>query len=97
MAKAKSKTRTKQRAKPRRAQGPQRKAAKVKRGARAVAPTWPQDLERRLKALAVKMEKSVDAVMLQALCEFADAWEDHFRTAEALSDDDRVRVVIRET
>jgi hypothetical protein len=55
----------------------------------------PADLERRLLALAVRMEKTLDAVLLQALCEFADAWEDHFRTVKALQEDDRVQLAVK--
>lgn len=53
----------------------------------------PADLESRLLALALQMETTFDAVLLQALSEFADAWEDHFRTVAALADDgDRVQL-----
>jgi hypothetical protein len=55
----------------------------------------PRDLHGRLTALARQMEKTMDALMLQALCEFADAWEDHFRTVRALQADDRVQVAVK--
>jgi hypothetical protein len=55
----------------------------------------PGDLERRLLALARKMNKSMAALTLQALCEFADAWEDHFKTMRAMADDDRVRISVK--
>ncbi|MDX2144328.1 MAG: hypothetical protein SFV19_13315 [Rhodospirillaceae bacterium] len=55
----------------------------------------PRDLHGRLTALARQMEKTMDALMLQALCEFADAWEDHFRTVKALQADDRVQVAVK--
>ncbi|MDX2221618.1 MAG: hypothetical protein SFV21_02650 [Rhodospirillaceae bacterium] len=66
------------------------KTAKAKPPLRRGAPTLvvPADLESRLLALALQMEKTFDAVLLQALAEFADAWEDHFRTVAALADDD---------
>lgn len=80
--KSRAKVRAKGRAKP-----------AVRRGCTGAG--MPADLERRLMALAVQMEKTLDAVLLQALCEFADAWEDHFQTVEALQDDDRVQVAVR--
>lgn len=73
--------------------GKTRPVAKAKSRASA---DMPADLERRLMALAVQMEKTLDAVLLQALCEFADAWEDHFQTVRALQDDDRVQVAVRQ-
>jgi hypothetical protein len=77
-----------------------RKPARARRGktrstVRRGAPTLvvPADLESRLLALALQMEKTFDAVLVQALSEFADAWEDHFRTVAALADDgDRVQL-----
>jgi len=55
----------------------------------------PKDLEKRLIALARKMEKTMDGVVLQALNEFADAWEDHFRTVTSLQDDDRMVLSVK--
>ncbi|MBM3512319.1 MAG: hypothetical protein FJX59_01240 [Alphaproteobacteria bacterium] len=72
-----------------------RPAAKPARRGAARKPAIPGDLDRRLRALAAKMDKTLDAILLQALCEFADAWEDHFRTVTALADDERVQVVVK--
>ena len=55
----------------------------------------PKDLEKRLWSLAKQMEKTMGALMLQALCEFADAWEEHYRTVKALQDDDRVQLAVK--
>lgn len=54
-----------------------------------------KDLQRRLAALAKHMQKSMDAVLLQALGEFADTWEDHFRTIQGLQDDDRIQLSVK--
>jgi hypothetical protein len=75
--------------------GGRTKATKAKTTAtkpktKAVKPLLPKDLETRLFGLARQMEKTMDALMLQALCEFADAWEDHFRTVKSLQDDGRI-------
>ena len=59
------------------------------------AASLPGDLERRLLALARKMNKSMSALTLQALYEFADAWEDHFKTMQTMADDDRVRITVK--
>ena len=58
-------------------------------------PLLPKDLEKRLRTLARQMEKTMDGLILQALCEFADAWEDHFRTVQSLQDDDRVVLSVK--
>ncbi len=56
----------------------------------------PQELEARLMALAIQMDQSMDAVLIQALCEFADAWEDHFRTVNVMvEEDERVQIVVK--
>lgn len=52
-------------------------------------------LQGRLRRLADSMKKPLDAVLLQALGEFADNWEDHQRTVDALNaGDDRVQLVV---
>ena len=56
----------------------------------------PEALEARLKGLAKSMDKSLDAILIQALAEFADTWEDHLRTVAALSsEDDRIQLVVK--
>ncbi|MBL8645449.1 MAG: hypothetical protein JNK21_16065 [Rhodospirillaceae bacterium] len=93
--KAKSKPakgKTKAKAKPKAVKKSAGKAAKTK-----PASAIPADLEKRLKALAKQMDTTLDAVMLQALCEFADAWEDHFRNVTVLTaeEEERVQIVVK--
>ena len=69
-----------------------KKPGKAAGGLRVAAtPT----LEARLKALAKTMGKSLDQVLVQAMTEFADTWEEHQRTVAALSEgDDRMQLVV---
>jgi predicted transcriptional regulator len=54
-----------------------------------------QDLEARLEDLAKSMRKSMDEILIQAVSEFADTWEDHQRVVETLADeDDRLQIVV---
>lgn len=71
------------------------KATATKPKTKAAKPLLPKDLEKRLVTLARQMEKTMDGLMLQALCEFADAWEDHFRTVKSLQDDDRIVLSVK--
>jgi len=53
-------------------------------------------LQGRLRALANGMKKPLDEVLTQALSEFAENWEDHMQTIEALkSDDDRMQIAVK--
>lgn len=53
------------------------------------------ELDNRLRELATKMDKSLEEILIQALTEFADNWEDHMRTVSALNDgDDRMQLVV---
>lgn len=73
------------------ARKPARKAAR-KPGALSVQVT--PALEARLNALAANMSTVVDALLVQALTEFVETWEDHQRTVAALNDgSDRLQVV----
>lgn len=76
-----------------------RKAKKVpakKTSTKRTETVLPKDLEKRLMALAAQMDKTMDALLLQALCEFADAWEDHFRTVTVLAEEEeRVQIVVK--
>lgn len=57
----------------------------------------PPVLHDRLKALSMMMDMPMEAVMRQALTEFADTWEDHHRTVAALADtSDRMQVVVKD-
>ena len=52
-------------------------------------------LQGRLRALETGMQKPLAGILTQALSEFADNWEDHMRTVEALdSGDDRMQLVV---
>lgn len=52
-------------------------------------------LEARLRMLATRMGKDLPAVIVQALNEFADNWEDHMQTVQALKDtEDRVHLTV---
>ena len=52
-------------------------------------------LEARLRMLATKMGKDLPTVIVQALNEFADNWEDHMQTVQALKDtEDRVHLSV---
>ena len=54
-----------------------------------------QDLETRLEDPAKIMSKSMDEILIQAVSEFADTWEDHQRVVETLADeDDRMQIVV---
>jgi len=53
------------------------------------------ELDNRLRELATEMNKSLEEVLIQALTEFADNWEDHLRTVRNLSAaDDRVQLSV---
>ena len=55
------------------------------------------ELESRLTALAERMEKPVEEVLALALAEYADTWEDHLDTVDALKEgDDRVQVAVND-
>lgn len=52
-------------------------------------------LEARLRMLATKLGKDLPGVIVQALNEFADNWEDHMQTVQALKDtEDRVHLTV---
>lgn len=78
-------------------------ARKLPRGAVRVASAIegvyvPADaaLQGRLRALATGMQKPLNEILAQALTEFANNWEDHMQTVEALnSDDDRVQLAVK--
>ena len=66
---------------------PKRKAAR-KPAITGVIVQVPPELEARLKMLATNMAKSMDALIAQALAEFAETWEEHLRTIAALKEDE---------
>lgn len=55
----------------------------------------PAQLYDRLKALAAKAEKSVDACLVQAVEEYVEHWEDYQRTCEALEAGADERVMLQ--
>lgn len=85
-----------------------RKAAKktakkaVKKSTRRTAPAEPgvmlavsAELDARMCALADQMNKTLEEVLIQAMTEFADTWEDHLRTVDALGEDnDRMQLAV---
>ncbi|TAL00127.1 MAG: hypothetical protein EPO08_14535 [Rhodospirillaceae bacterium] len=57
----------------------------------------PPVLHDRLKGLSELMDMPMEAVMRQALTEFADTWEDHHRTVAALAEgSDRMQLVVKD-
>tara|TARA_R110000868_G_scaffold44266_3_gene147952 strand:- start:1412 stop:1834 length:423 start_codon:yes stop_codon:yes gene_type:complete len=63
--------------------------------ARGVHIDLSPDLKARVENLAAVMGKSLDQLLIQAVNEFADTWEDHQRVIEALDEgDDRVQIVV---
>lgn len=55
------------------------------------------ELDNRLRDLAIAMNKSLEEILLQALTEFADNWEDHMNTVSVLgAEDDRVQLAVRD-
>ena len=77
------------------AKKPARKKTPARRSPGGVSIAVSPALDARLAALAASMNLSLDALVLQALAEFADTWEDHQRTVAALGeDDDRMQIVV---
>jgi predicted transcriptional regulator len=90
--KAKAKTVKKAAAKP-----PAKKAKKAApaKGPEGLRVNVSPQLESRLKALAKSMDITLAQVLIQAVTEFAETWEDHQRTVAALSEgDDRMQLVV---
>lgn len=74
---------------------PARKPAKASAKREGLAIKTDPALEARLRMLATKMGKDLPAVIVQALNEFADNWEDHMQTVQALKDtEDRVHLTV---
>jgi hypothetical protein len=82
------------------AAAPRRKGAAKKRPVKKSAADGVRlgvspDLDTRLRLLATKMGKSLEEVLIQALTEFADNWEDHLRTLTVLNQgDDRMQLAV---
>ena len=104
-AKRKPTQKTKNKAKPAKKPAPRgRKAARKAPAKKAPGKTSRREglavktdpaLEARLRMLATKMGKDLPALIVQALTEFADNWEDHMQTVQALKDtEDRVQLSV---
>lgn len=66
-------------------------------GTTTVKVTIAKDLEKRLQDLAERLEKPLDDVLTLALAEYADTWEDHLDTVDALKEgDDRVQLAVND-
>ena len=72
----------------------------VKKSSSRKAPSGVQlgvslELDGRLRDLATQMNKSLEQILVQALPEFADNWEDHLRTVRTLNaGDDRMQLSV---
>jgi hypothetical protein len=107
-----SKTKAKKKAAPSRPPAKKTSAAKPKPAAKAkpaaarfvkvivpqhITLDLPPVLHDRLRALSKVMDLPMEAVIRQALSEFADTWEDHHRTVSALAaTDDRMQLVVKD-
>ncbi len=70
---------------------PARKSSSRSGGSIIVTP----ELDARLRMLATNLGKTMDEVLVQALEEFAETWEDHLQTVAALKDtEDRVQLSV---
>ncbi len=53
------------------------------------------ELDARLRMLATNLGKSMDEILVQALEEFAETWEEHLQTVAALKEtEDRVQLSV---
>ena len=76
---------------PKKAKKPARKASARSGGSIVVTP----ELDARLRMLATNLGKSMDEILVQALQEFVETWEDHLQTVAALKDsEDRVQLSV---
>ena len=74
---------------------PAKQRAVKKSAADGVRLGVAHELDTRLRLLATKMGKSFEDVLIQALTEFADNWEDHLRTMTVLNQgDDRMQLAV---
>ncbi|MGE4062337.1 MAG: hypothetical protein AB7E79_03125 [Rhodospirillaceae bacterium] len=92
---AKTKTIAKRKAAPSRARSTKRSVKKSSRVPSGVQLGVSAELDTRLRELATHMNKSLEEVLIQALTEFADNWEDHLRTVRTLNaGDDRMQLSV---
>lgn len=72
-----------------------KKRAVKKSAADGVRLGVPLELDARLRNLAAQMNLSLEEVLIQAMTEFADNWEDHVRTVRNLNaGDDRMQLSV---
>ena len=70
---------------------PARKSSSRSGGSIIVTP----ELDARLRLLATNLGKTMDEVLVQALQEFVETWEDHLQTVAALKDtEDRIQLSV---
>lgn len=71
------------------------KKSSARRAPRGVQLGVSHELDSRLRVLATQMNKSLEEVLIQALTEFADNWEEHSRTVRTLNaGDDRMQLSV---
>jgi predicted DNA-binding protein len=92
VAKKAVKKAVKKRSAPKRAKSkPSRKASPRSSGSIVVTP----ELDARLRMLATNLGKTMDEILVQALQEFVETWEDHLQTVAALKEtEDRVQLSV---
>ena len=70
---------------------PARKSSARSGGSIVVTP----ELDARLRMLATNLGKTMDEILVQALEEFVETWEDHLQTVAALKEsEDRVQLSV---
>jgi predicted transcriptional regulator len=90
--KARTKVKAKAKAAPKRAV---KTPAKRRKAPSGVQLGVSFELDERLRALATQMNKTLEQILLQALTEFADTWEDHMHTVKSLAaSDDRMQLAV---
>lgn len=74
---------------------PSQKRAVKKSAADGVRLGVSLELDARLRNLAAQMDLTLEEVLIQAMTEFADNWEDHMRTVRNLNaGDDRMQLSV---
>ena len=80
-----------------RMKGARKAVKKSSRGRGGVQLGVSMELDTRLRTLATQMGKTLEEVLIQALTEFADNWEDHLHVVKNLNaGDDRMQLSVRD-
>lgn len=80
-----------------RIRGTKKAVKKSSRGRSGVQLGVSIELDTRLRTLATQMGKTLEDVLIQALTEFADNWEDHLHVVKNLNaGDDRMQLSVRD-